>query len=243
MKGIRKTLVASVLAYSTALHAQAEVNPFSAGIKAGGSISPVWQKTDEAKFNTNKVESPFFDIPWFTASLYAEYAFTDYIGIGGEAGYMKQGGTLNEVSTTASSSSSSSIAYHGIFVPLSLYVYPMGREEEEGILKVYTGINGFYSFNEGISEKDKEASLTQEQKNEIIKFDVGGHLGLAYEFPIGVSVDLRGGLGFINKFDTKSNADQKVFKNVSDLKSMKSAFINLNVGYNIVSLFADSGQA
>lgn len=141
----------------TALNAQAEVSPLSYGVKVGGSVSSAVRYGDAVKIGQKSVESKFFDNLFPCGGLYFEYAILDWFGMGLEVGYMKQGGSL-EVSgqkkdddknsekkeskaNSASSTdpSSISVATHGIAVPINFHFYPMGREEEEGILKITVG--------------------------------------------------------------------------------------------------------
>lgn len=277
MKVIKKTLVAGILACS-ALNAQAEVEAISYGIKAAYSASFV-SPNDDAKFKGGStMDARLFGNQFFAGSLYFEYAFNDYIGLGLEAGYMRQGGVLTakeaaatttpatpagqETTTTpATDKSSITMTTHGVLVPLSLYVYPLGREEGAGILKVFTGMSFYLPVGEptfvekGTDDKDLEKTALTDaqktaQKSEFPGIDIGVHGGMAYEFPIGLSIEAKWGYGFMNRLGKVTTAapaadgstaakGQTIFTAVDGLKDLNSHYFNVGIGYNLATLFCD----
>lgn len=262
MKVVKKTLIAGVLTCA-ALNAQAAdadaipysnaqtgVCPFSYGIKAGVSISSL-HSFGEAKLGGKAAQNSFFDNFFATGALYGEYAFTDYIGIGLEAGYMQQGGSLHgeeaqnaNANATTPSAPSVEMTTHGIVVPLSVYCYPMGREVDEGILKIGLGASGYLPIGDPkLKNMGKELplkGLSDTQKKEFPGLDVAAHVSLGYELTCGVSFEARYGFGFLNRFGGKdSGKDQTILQNCKDLKEMKSHYVTAGLGYNIASLFSE----
>jgi hypothetical protein len=250
MKEIKKTLVAGFLACS-ALNAQAEMSPFGYGVKVGVTDSSL-RVNEEAKFAGKNAKTKFLDNMFVGATLYGEYAFTDYIGVETGVGYMKQGGSVvGEEETTkdadgkdGKSTPSILISTQGLFVPLSVCVYPLGREEGEGILKAFLGGSLYFPlFNPTLKNGTtaiKKESLNTDQNKQLPGFDFGLKVGLGYEFPFGVSLEGRYGLNFKERFGKKDeNACQTIFAEVTDLKSAKTSYITLGLGYNLASLFSE----
>lgn len=234
MKGIKKTLVAGFLACS-ALQAQAEANPWGAGIKAGylGTMGRVDKKT--VKIQGKEPKSPISH--FLNGGLYGEYAFSDYVGIQFAGLYTRQHVSLKE---EGKDKAALAIKAHGVTFPLSCYVYPLSREKEEGMLNIHFGIHGFLPLSTKL-EKDESAvdknSLTDDQKKEVPGWDWGGHGGFGWEFPFGITLEARYHMNFKNKFSTAKDVAQTIFRNVSDLKKLHETDITVNVGYNLASLF------
>ncbi|MGI2257053.1 outer membrane beta-barrel protein [Candidatus Cardinium hertigii] len=247
--------MASLLACA-AFNAKAEVNPFSWGAKIGPSLSFA-TASDDTKINGNKASGKFFDTLFAHGGLYVEYAFNDYIGMGLEAGYMKLGGTLtedksangndntNEANTTNSNPSSISMASHGVAIPLHLQFYPLGREEESGILKINVGITGYLPFAPTCTETNNgtetNIELTSEKKDELPTLKGAIHLGLGYELPFGLSIDAKYGYQIYgSKLKVKEgNSSQTIFNaNNPNLKDNKFPIhhATIGVGFNFMSL-------
>ncbi|CDG49868.1 porin family protein [Cardinium endosymbiont of Bemisia tabaci] len=253
MKNIKKTLMAGLFACA-AFNAQAEVDPFSWGAKIGPSLS--FATADPGtRINRNKVSGKFFDTVFGHVGLYAEYAFNDYIGMGLELGYMKLGGTLTEDKTateenkstndendkdkTNASGSTSSIAMasHGIAVPLHLHIYPLGREEESGILKINLGVTPYLPITTTCKKNGTDIAVNKDQEGELPSYRFALHGGVGYEFPFGLAIDAKYGFGLFEKFrlvgDTPSTT---IFDNAAHLIKCPTQHLTLGVGFNFMSL-------
>lgn len=247
-----------VLACSIFNNAQAELSPFSYGLKVGGSISSAVSHNDEAKLDGKDLEHKFFDNPFVFGSVFAEYAFIDYIGAGLEVGYLKQGATLtkqeeatasntnntNNSTTATNDPESIGLSSNTLTVAPSLCIYPLGREEEEGILKICLGPALSFPFSTGYTHKDKEVTgLTEQQKKEEPGLDVSGNIKIGYEFPFGLSIEAGYGYGFLNRFTLESDKEATIFSSntstLKDLKSMNLHNVTLGLGYNFASLFSE----
>ena len=255
MKRIKKTLIAGLFACG-AFNAQAEVSPFSYGLKAGLSLTPYASFNDDAKINNNKPEHSYLDNPFICGGLYGEYAFNDYVGLRLEAGYLRQGFTLKANNPASASSSTSSTATsgnasttsessismnsHGVEVPLALAIYPLGREEGEGILKVMVGPAFYLPLLTTCKQDESElASLTNSQKKELPSFDIAVNAGLGYEFPFGLHIESKYGWAFMNRFQPNGTSQQTIFSNATNLKEANPHYTALTVGYNLASLFSE----
>ncbi|MDD9139682.1 MAG: PorT family protein [Candidatus Cardinium sp.] len=266
MKGIKKTLVAGALACATLNAAQAECSPWSYGVKAGLSVSSICGIDEKVKFvvgGKEEVENPMFALPFVNGFVYGEYAFTDYIGMELGVGYMQLGGTLckkddksasgnNNNSNNSGSNNSGSksepafkIASHGLCVPLSLCIYPMGREEGEGIFKLFVGTSAYLSMKKVLKFKDTGKDSYEDNpelsKVNLKTFDIGVQGGVGYEFSFGLSLEARYGYHFMNRIETDSTTKpEDQFKTVGNLENfdkVNNRYFMVNVGYNIASLF------
>ncbi|MGI2298399.1 outer membrane beta-barrel protein [Candidatus Cardinium hertigii] len=254
MKNIKKTLIAGLFACG-AFNAQAEVNPFSWGAKIGPSLSYA-STSNDTKINGNKAGGKFFDTVFFHGGLYAEYAFTDYIGIGVEAGYMKLAGTLTTEekqannnnnnnnnntdqgnTTNPKSSSSIAMASHGIAIPLHLHCYPLGREEESGILKINLGVTPYFPVKTSCTQDGTDLDLDDDKKKELPSYRFAVHGGVGYEFPFGLAIDAKYAIAFEKGFNLEEGKDQSIFKNVTKLERLSTHHLTLGVGFNFMSLF------
>lgn len=262
MKVIKKTLAASALALAVVNHAQAEMDPLSYGVKVAFSNSSFSADSD-AKLSGKAVASPSLGNPFASGHLYAEYAFNDYIGLGLAAGYMNQGGKLVAKADSSASSgdkdkenknkdeSSIKMTSHGIHVPLYLCVYPLGREEDNGILKLFVGGFAYLPLSTHIEQKGADgkadANVTGDKikedankKKELPGFDAGAHVGLGYEFPFGLAIESNYGYGFINRFGEKDkDKEQSIFQKTVGLKKLNTHNFNLGISYNLAAAFCD----
>ncbi|AWN81665.1 porin family protein [Candidatus Cardinium hertigii] len=261
MKGIKKTLVAGALACATLNAAQAECSPWSYGVKAGLSVSSICGIDEKVRFvvgaKEEGFENPMFALPFVNGFVYGEYAFTDYIGMELGAGYMQLGGTLckkedNSASANNNNSNNSGsksepackIASHGLYVPLSLCVYPMGREEGEGIFKLFVGTSAYFSMKKVLKFKETGKDTYEENpelnKVDLETFDVGVQGGIGYEFSFGLSLEARYGHHFMNRIKDNSTTkpdDQFAKVKINGLTKVNNRYFMVNVGYNIASLF------
>jgi len=241
MKNIKKTLMAGLLACA-AFNAQAEVSPFSWGAKIGPSLSSA-RGSDDTKVNGKEVSGKFFDTFFGHGGLYAEYAFNDYIGVGLEIGYMKLGGTLTEESqsntnnTPNSTPPSIGMTSHGIAFPLHLQIYPLGREEESGILKINLGVTSYAPLATTCMQDGNEITLTDQMKKELPIYRGAFHFGAGYEFPFGLAIDAKYAFGFgpKEKLKLEQNKSQSIFQNVA-LTEFPTQHVTLGIGFNFMSL-------
>lgn len=239
MKRIKKTLMAGFLACAT-FNAQAEVSPWGYGIKGGIGTSSAASHS-EAKVNNKAIKGSFLDTLCGFGNFYGEYAFTDYIGAKLEGGYLRQGARLK--AGEDDNDPSISMASHGIAIPVQLCIYPMGREEEEGILKVMLGATVHVplqlTYKSGNNKKLEELSLNDNQKKECPGLDLAGTFGLGYELPFGLSIEAKYNYGFLNRFKTENNSDQTIFDNVKGLNSLHVQHLTVGMGYNFASLLSE----
>ncbi|WP_243018317.1 MULTISPECIES: outer membrane beta-barrel protein [Candidatus Cardinium] len=245
MTRIKKTLMAGVLA-CTALNAQAEVSSFGFGAKLGGSITPYVGYNSETKISSKNSEHNYLDNFFVCGGLYGEYAFNDYIGAELQLGYLRQGFTLEAQAGNASDTKNSdknastpsiTMLSHGVHVPICVCVYPLGRQQEQGILKVMVGAAPYMPLSTTCKKTGANFELTDDQKKEIAGFSVAATAGVAYECTFGLFVDLKYGLNFMNSFKLESDKSQTIFSDATDFKQAKPHYLTLNAGYNFASLF------
>lgn len=232
MKGIKKTLVTGFLACS-ALQAQAGPNPWGAGVKAG--YQATWASVDEktVKIDGKDPKNPLSHCA--NGGLYGEYAFCDYVGGQLAAFYARKNASLKKDGVDKAALT---VQSHGITVPLSCYVYPLGREAEEGMLNFHFGVHAFLPLSTKLAKEGQEVkNLTDDQQKEVPKWDGGGHAGAGWEFPFGLTVEARYHMNFRNRFTLEKDKEQTIFRNVSGLKKLQENDLTVNVGYNLASLF------
>ena len=179
MKRIKQTLAAGFLACAALNQVKAEVSPLSYGVKGFGSISGLMGVEDALKVGGKAGKAKLFDLGtvWGSAGIYGEYAFSNYLGVALDLCYLRTGGSLVEkVATPAeagkpeenSTAATASIALHSIVVPISLCVYPMGRGDDESLLKVLVGATISYPFMKTVKlGADKLDKLEDKQKKEL----------------------------------------------------------------------------
>lgn len=233
--------MAGVLACA-AFNAQAEVSPWGFGVKGYGGVSSAVRYSDGVKIGGKKAQGNFFDAPAASGNIYLEYAFTDYVGIGLEVGYMRQGASLageKKEDDTSSATPSISMVSHGIVAVPRIFVYPCGREEGEGILKVAISVSPYFPLATAYKTNGQALSLTDDQKKEESKFLLDGSLSLEYEFSFGLSGALKYSYGFMNSFKTEQGKEQTIFKDVTGLKNMNTQNVTFGIGYNFASLLSE----
>ncbi|WP_243518654.1 MULTISPECIES: outer membrane beta-barrel protein [unclassified Candidatus Cardinium] len=250
MTRIKKTLMAGVLV-CTALNAQAEVSPFGFGAKLGGSVTPYAGSNCEAKINSKEIKCKYFDNLFVCGGLYGEYAFNDYVGGEIQIGYLRQGFTLEAQADNASDTKTSdtktddkktavpsiTMLSHGLHVPISLCVYPLGRQQEQGILKIMLGGAPYMPLSTTCKKSGENFDLTDDHKKEVAGFSLAATAGVAYELPFGLFIDIKYGFNFMNSFDLASDKSQTIFSDATDLKQAKPHHLTVNAGYNLASLF------
>jgi hypothetical protein len=239
MKGIKRTLVAGFLACS-ALQAQAVDNPWGGGVK-GGLVTNYLRVGEGTKINGGKDIETKYKL-FGNGRIYGEYVFCDYVGAQLGVGYRRDGGILKEKGATDENATVSMMA-HGVAVPLAVYFYPLGREEGEGMLTVHLGGSVFFpliaqKLNKGNTTIDTN-TLSDNQKKELSGWDYGAHLGWGWQFPFGLILEAEYGINFRNRFSLEEGKNQTVLPGISNLKKLGTSYGNVNVGYNLASLFTE----
>lgn len=245
MKGIKKTLMAGLLAFAGVEGARAEVSSWGYGIHVSGGTSSAIGYDNDAKIGGKKAEGSFFSDMAYGANFYGECPITGYVGIGGELGWIRQGASLEpesgkEASETSNSTDSSvSMASHNIAAGLNLCIYPLGREEGEGILKVKLGAVAYVPLHTTYKKGSTDLTLTSEQKTKEASFDVAALGSVGYEFPMGLVVEAGYRYGIMNKF----KADQQILTagnaGIEGLKEVHIHNAMLSLGYNFASLLSE----
>ncbi|WP_419241328.1 hypothetical protein [Cardinium endosymbiont of Nabis limbatus] len=250
MKGIKRSLMAGLLACAT-FNAQAEeVSPFEYGLNAALSVSSAKGYGDDVKFGSKKADSSLIGHPWVAAGLYAEYAFADQVGLGIDLRYMKQGATLKETeeNSNANNQSSSSNATkpsismvsHGVNGAVRLFWYPLGRQEEAGMLKVSVGVAPYIPFKTTCTEDSKDINLDDTKKKEISGFDLGVSGLLGYQFTsIGLGIELKYDWFFMNKLKIEEGKNQTIYSSTAGLKELGLQCATIGINYNLASLFSE----
>lgn len=211
---------------------------------------------------------------------YVEYAFTDFLGLELGLAYTWQGGTFKGkekkeddknpnapgASTTDPKAPSTSkdtylkVSTHGLYVPLSLCIYPMRREEGEWFMKIFLGPSVYFPFSKKLAVKP-EGGEEHTVDDKLNSFGFGAHGGVTFEFPFGLAVGVATHWQFTNVFkDLKKNNQQggqvqgkddddvaeltykdgkndKTFKVKGLSKAWYATPFTLTLGYNFGALF------
>jgi len=248
MKKIKQTLTASLLACTSLNSLHAEVAPLSYGIKAFFSLSSLRGIDSAVKIGGKSPAAPFMGKCWFAGMAQVEYAFTNYIGTELCLGYSSVGGKFSaqekaEEGREPNKNPTFSTHTHGVTIPISLCVYPLGREEDGGTLKVFLGPDIYIPFSRktciAVAIKDSE-DVTKEDSSskEIGGLDVALRFGLSYDVLRGVSIEACYGMGFMNRLNLEKDKKATVFGDtVSGLDNMKTQYIHAGVGLNLASFF------
>lgn len=231
--------MAGVLACAT-FNAHAEVSPWGFGVKAYGGVSSAVRYSEKAKINDKEAESGFFSSPAFGGHIYGEYAFTDIFGFGLEAGYMMQKitftGKTEDKDKKDDKNDTASMASHGIAIGPYLCVYPLGREEEQGILKIMLGAYPYFPLKSTRKEGGKDEAIDKDPKP---SYDIALAGAVAYEFPFGLSLEAKYSHGLLNRFKTEKDQDQTILKAVHNLSKASVQHATLGIAYNFASLLSE----
>ncbi|CAH2559928.1 porin family protein [Cardinium endosymbiont of Oedothorax gibbosus] len=239
MKGIKKTLMAGVLACAT-FNAHAEVSPWGFGVKGYGGVSSAVRYSEKAKIDNKQAESDFFSNGTFGGHVYGEYAFTNIFGVGLEGGYMMQKitftGKTKEKENKDEKNNTASMTSHSIAIGPYLCAYPLGREEEQGILKIMLGAYPYFPLKSTRKEGSQEEDIKNDPKP---SYDIALAGAVAYEFPFGLSLEAKYSHGLMNRFKTEKNQDQAILKTVNHLKEAHVQHATIGIGYNFASLLCE----
>lgn len=262
----KKTVLAlgsALMLFATTLNAQEQ--PWSFGVKAGGSMS--WLRGFEeifpAKIHNVDTERKASGRIFLTGGLTAGYAFHDNVGVGIEVLYAGLGGEL-EVSAKlpanaaddakkANKPTTFRMHSHNLVIPVMLKLFPMGCDPDEGILTVDLGVQAVMPLSVTLEEKgsgdaDKFEAIKDNDDKDIEKgnlansFTIDGIAGISYEFPeIGLTLEGRYHLGFMNflKGDADANTYRKDKLSFEDNKNVKNHYATVSLGYNFARLLMD----
>ncbi|OJW72788.1 MAG: hypothetical protein BGO68_00620 [Candidatus Amoebophilus sp. 36-38] len=215
------------------------VEPLSFGAKVGFVNSSIIGLDKAKKSVGNKDSEGNMFNPGFIGSAYVEYAFLDNVGAGLEVGY--SGGFVSVASVKAKDDKEGKDTYkinlHRINIFPAVKFYPMGREDENGILKLHVGADLSIPVMAKKKQGDKDAE--EIKRDEFAPFGIGAIAGVGYEFPCGLELDLRGSYAFTDVF--KENSDfKKNTLGISDSKDKTNLYYgNFSVGYNFAVLLEE----
>jgi hypothetical protein len=234
---IKKTVLAlggAFMLFSTTLNAQEQ--PWSFGVKAGGSMS--WlsglEKLAPAKIGTQDKINKASGGLMLAGGLTAGYAFHENVGVGLEVLYAGLGGELETSNKLANDATDeqkkankpikTQIYSHNLVVPVMLKLFPMGCDPDEGILTVELGPQFVFPFsvsvqkskmdNKGVAtdglEEWKDADDNDkafDKSGQVKPMTIDGVVGIGYEFPeIGLTLEGRYHYGFMDFFKSDSEA-------------------------------------
>jgi hypothetical protein len=211
------------------------IEPYEFGIKVSG-VNSMMCGLDKAKkpFEGEPDVKLFFNLGG-VGSLYGEYAFNDNVGIGLEAGYFY--GRVGSFTKKGNDKDIYKIDLQKVNGYLAFKYYPMGREDENGILKIHVGPD--FSIPVAAEHKKNDGNGEKIDRNELAPFGVGAKGGIGYQFPFGLELDARFSFGFTNLFkdDSKFKKETLGITDEKDKTNLMSA--NIAVGYNFAVLLEE----
>jgi Outer membrane protein beta-barrel domain len=262
----KKTVLAlgsALMLLGTTLNAQEQ--PWSFGVKAGGSMS--WLKGLEeltpAKVDNVDMDRKASGRIFITGGLTAGYAFHENVGVGIEVLYAGLGGELetskklpgdaSDDDKKANKPTTLRMHSHNVVVPVMLKLFPMGCDPDEGILTVDLGAQFVMPLSITLEKKDgqdnaKFEAMKDEDDKEINKsklansFMIDAIAGISYEFPeIGLTLEGRYHFGFMDflKSDAEANTYKKDKLGFDDGKNVSNHYATVSLGYNFARLLMD----
>jgi len=247
MKKTALALGSAFMLFANTVDAQEQ--PWSFGVKAGGSMS--WlHGSKKACLAKGEICDREVDFEYktsgrlaFAGGLTAGYAFNEKIGVGLEVLYSGLGGKITQTkklsngATDAEKKANKSTIYRiytdNIAIPVMFKWFPMGYDPEKGIFTVDLGVQGTMALRTKVEQKDesKDNAKFEEMKGtgskELDKKKIGNPFtldaiaGVSYEFPgIGLTLEGRYHFGFMNLL--KGGDDAKNYRNET-LKMEKDA--------------------
>ncbi|ACE05984.1 hypothetical protein Aasi_0583 [Candidatus Amoebophilus asiaticus 5a2] len=233
---MKRILLALASAFTITLSASTyAAAPLSFGIKLSGVNSTI-AGLKEAKNPFAGNESNFLNIGG-AGLAYVEYAFNDNLGLGLEAGYFF--GKIGSFTQKTDKKNTYNITAHGVKLFPAIKIYPMGREDENGILKINVGGDLFMPLGlEGKASSADKADVADKGKD-LTTLGMGAFVGVGYEFPFGLELDLRGSYAFTNVFKEESDF-KKTYLGITN-KDHKTNLMNINLtaGYNFAVLLEE----
>ncbi len=212
---------------------QAQEMPLSVGVK-GGLFTPYFTNLDKAKGSWGSAsEANPFNLS-YNVGLFGEYAFHDYVGVGLDALYARN---TVQVNKKGDGKTNIETTIHQANVGLMAKFYPMGRDIDEGVLNIHVGPEFIIPFLASYTDSGKNA--TDIPGDQLNKFNMGGLLGVGYDFPFGLLVELRGGYAFLNDVFTDNSAFKTSTLKVDKAEKLNPFYGNLSVGYNFMRLLED----
>jgi len=211
------------------------IEPYEFGIKLGG-VNSMMTGLDKAKqpFGAEPEAKLFFNLGG-VGSLYGEYAFNDNVGVGIEAGYFY--GRVGSFTKKGSDKDIYKINLQNVNGYLAFKFYPMGREDENGILKIHVGPD--FSIPVCAEGKENEKDAIKIDRNELTSFGIAAKGGVGYQFPFGLELDARFSFGLTNLFKEDSNFKKTKLEITETKDKTNLMHASLSVGYNIAVLLEE----
>lgn len=255
MKRVRYLTVAIFL--GAVLQLQAICNetsrlPAGLGIKLGISGSGLWDYTQaEGSFDHpddgriyvrgQRPKHSVLGNPMVTTTVYGEYAFNNYLGIMFEMGYLKCG-AITAIDGTANRKAkkySNKITFHHCIFPIGCYIYPWGRSMEVGVPKFLVGCMISFDFLLALRSFSKSDHCRWDNYclyDEGIhrKIDFAVMAGGGFEFDCGLSLELKGMMGFVSVLKPTVGHAEEVSESFG-LKKVKNYAVVFTVGWNVAS--------
>lgn len=233
---MKRILLALAGAFTITLSASTyAAEPLSFGVKVGPVNSTI-MGLDKAKKATS--EYKYFN-PGVLGTAYVEYAVHENIGLGLEAGYFFGKIGSFKPKNDKDNKNAYGITAHGVKIFPAIKFYPMGREDENGILKLHVGGDLYIPVAaEGKKEEGNDTAKKVDRK-ELTPFGMGVIGGIGYEFPFGLELDLRGSFGFTNVFTEDSTFKKDELEITTKDDKTNLIGINFAVGYNFAVLLEE----
>ena len=221
---MKRVLLALVGAFTIISNGSAyAADPFSFGIKGGFVNSMILGLGKTGHKDT--AETSTFN-PGANVAIYGEYAFHENVGFGLEGSYTY--GTVAKLVNKDGKKHVTLDAQKISMVP-SVIFYPMGREDEDGILKLFVGGDlSVLPLKASISSTET-GRTADDIKKDITPLGIGAVAGVGYEFPFGLVLDFRTGYSFTDLF-IKDATSKKNNLNITNETNLLAT--TLSVGYN-----------
>jgi hypothetical protein len=208
------------------------VEPWAAGIKVNG-LTRSLTNLDKATKPFAKPTTSMLNLG-LLASAYGEYAFHDNVGAGLEAGFgFGQVGKLSNEKDQKSKPYS--ISMQNITVSPYVKFYPLGREDENGIL--YTSIKANWLVTLAVEGKQEESKTEDKaQDKDIALGSFGAGLNAGWEFPFGLFTEVVFNYAFMGPLK-KDQEFQKTKLGLNEEVQLWDGGVAL--GYNFAALFEE----
>jgi hypothetical protein len=194
---------------------------------------------DKAKtpFGGKEVEASMLNIG-VGGGTYGEYVFHDMIGLLLKANFSFMGATATISEKGKTSDKPYTVTAKRVNINLGPVFYPMGYDDnEDGILKVNVGLNLALPVGDATAKKGEEKEVAI-KSDEFTPFGIGATLGVNYELPIGVFLELGGLYEFTPYFKEDSKyKTQTLGVGKTDVNNLINASFGL--GYNLGILLED----
>ena len=212
--------------------------PYSFGVRLNVE-SNTMTGLDKAKapFSGKEVEASMLNVG-MGGGAYGEYVFHEMVGLLLKANFNFMGSVATISEKGKTSEKPYAIITKRVNVTLGPVIYPMGYDNnEDGILKVNTGLNMAFPIGDATAKKGEEKEVAI-KSDEFTPFGIGATLGINYELPIGVFFELSGLYEFTPYFKEDSKyKTQTLGVSKTDANNLINASFGL--GYNLGVLLED----